>query len=168
MKLEGSCHCRAVRFHLESAHPYPYMRCYCSICRKTAGSGGYAINLGGDYRTLKVTGSKNIAVYRARLRDEDTGKRGLSSGRRHFCKRCGSPLWLWDPNWPGLVHPHASAIDTKLPVPPEHTHIMLGSKASWVEVAAKRRDRKFDEYPKESIAEWHERLGLARRGTGKG
>ena len=24
------------------------MHCYCTICRKTAGSGGYAINLGGD------------------------------------------------------------------------------------------------------------------------
>ncbi|MGH8613911.1 MAG: GFA family protein, partial [Gammaproteobacteria bacterium] len=31
MKLEGSCHCRSVRFKLESAHPYPFMRCYCSI-----------------------------------------------------------------------------------------------------------------------------------------
>ena len=87
-----------------------------------------------------------------------------SSARRHFCRRCGSPLWLWDPHWPDLVHPHASAIDTDLPVPPEHTHIMLGSKASWVEVAAGRRDRKFKEYPQESIADWHQRLGLE---TGK-
>ncbi|MGI9046838.1 MAG: GFA family protein, partial [Burkholderiales bacterium] len=40
MKLEGSCHCGAVRFRVESAHLYPFMRCYCSICRKTAGAGG--------------------------------------------------------------------------------------------------------------------------------
>ena len=45
MKLEGSCHCQAVRFSLESAQPYPFMRCYCSICRKTAGGGGYALKL---------------------------------------------------------------------------------------------------------------------------
>ncbi|NWC98411.1 GFA family protein, partial [Pseudomonas sp. P7779] len=50
MQLEGSCHCGAVSFSLESAHPYPYQRCYCSICRKTQGGGGYAINLGGDAR----------------------------------------------------------------------------------------------------------------------
>ncbi len=43
MLLEGSCHCRAVRFSVRSAHPYPFNLCYCSICRKTAGSGGYAI-----------------------------------------------------------------------------------------------------------------------------
>ena len=36
MKLNGSCHCGAVKFSVESHTPYPYMRCYCSICRKTA------------------------------------------------------------------------------------------------------------------------------------
>ena len=163
MKLEGSCHCRAVRFTLASHTPYPYMRCYCSICRKTAGSGGYAINLSGDHRTLEIRGKKDIAVYRARVLDEDTGRRRRSSGRRHFCKRCGSPLWLWDPHWPDLVHPHASSIDTDLPAPPERTHIMVGSKASWVEVEAKRKDRKFDDYPQESIADWHQRLGLKQK-----
>jgi len=163
MRLEGSCHCGAVRFHLDSPHPYPFMRCYCSICRKTAGAGGYAINLSGDYRTLRIKGKKDIGVYRARLLDEDTGSRTRSSGRRHFCKCCGSPLWQWDQNWHELVHPHASAIDTSLPVPPEQTHIMLGSKANWVDVRAKRGDKKFDEYPQESIAEWHERLGLEKR-----
>jgi hypothetical protein len=52
MKLTGSCHCGAVKFSVESKTPYPYMRCYCSICRKTAGGGGYAINIMGDAATL--------------------------------------------------------------------------------------------------------------------
>ena len=46
MHLEGSCHCGAVRFSVEAPHPYPFNLCYCSICRKTAGAGGFAINLG--------------------------------------------------------------------------------------------------------------------------
>jgi len=37
---------------------------------------------------------------------------------------------------------------------------MLGSKAPWVGVAAGPNDRQFDEYPDESIADWHRRLGL--------
>jgi hypothetical protein len=45
VKLNGSCHCKAVRFSLESETPYPYMHCYCSICRKTAGGGGFAVNI---------------------------------------------------------------------------------------------------------------------------
>ena len=56
MKLEGSCHCQKVKFSLESNEYVPFARCYCSICRKTAGTGGYAINLGGDFKTLEVEG----------------------------------------------------------------------------------------------------------------
>ena len=159
MKLEGSCHCGAVRFTLLSRHPYPFARCYCSICRKTAGGGGYAINLGGEYATLEIEGRKHICVYQAMLEDAD-GHVEKSPAQRSFCRHCGSCLWVWDPRWPKLVHPFASAIDSPLPVPLEHTHLMLGSKASWVEVEAGPRDQRFDVYPEESLAAWHQRLGL--------
>ena len=56
----------------------------------------------------------------------------------------------------------ASAIDSELPVPPERTHLMLGSKASWVPVSTGPKDRRYEEYPEESIAAWHQRLGLER------
>lgn len=160
MRLEGSCHCGAVRFSLESRTPVPYQRCYCSICRKTQGGGGYAINLGGDSRTLRVRGRKDVSVYHARLKEPGAKRSHASTAQRHFCRRCGSALWLYSPEWPELVHPFASAIDTPLPVPPEHTHLMLGSKAPWVEVDARPGDRCFDVYPEESLAQWHERLGL--------
>lgn len=159
MHLEGSCHCGSVKFSVESAEPYPFMRCYCSICRKTAGGGGFAINLGGDARTLKIAaGKRHLRVYRAQMRDAD-GEHA-STGQRNFCGRCGSALWLWDPTWPDLVHPHASAIDTPLPMPPDNVHIMLGSKAAWVEPEGKPGDVRFDGYPDMSLAEWHERRGL--------
>src|ERR1041385_5837230 len=80
MLLKGSCHCGAVRFSLRSSTPCPYMWCYCSICRKTAGGGGYAINIMGEADTLEVKGKTK--VYRA--------TRG--GGERHFCPRCGSAL----------------------------------------------------------------------------
>ncbi len=85
---------------------------------------------------------------------------GESPAERHFCGLCGSHLWLWDPRWPELVHPQAGAIDTALPAPPERTHLMLGSKAAWVEPAIGPEDRQFDDYPDEAISAWHERLGL--------
>lgn len=160
MLLKGSCHCGSVRFQLHAAEPYPFNLCYCSICRKTAGGGGYAINLGGEYDTLKVEGKKHVNVYRARITDRKSGETEQSEAQRNFCARCGSALWVWDPGWPELVHPFASAIDSDLPIPPERTHMMLGSKAGWVQVHAGPRDQKFDAYPKESLAAWHERLGL--------
>jgi hypothetical protein len=160
MRLEGSCHCRAVRFSLHSAHPYPFNLCYCLICCKTAGAGGFAINLSGNYNSLAVEGRENVRVYQALIRGSDGAPPRQSQAQRHFCGICGSALWLWDPNWPDLIHPHASAIDTELPTPPERTHFMLDFKPAWVEVCAGPKDQHFPGYPKESIAQWHERLGL--------
>ncbi|MEQ8331705.1 GFA family protein [Nisaea sp.] len=156
MKLEGSCHCGAVSFSLDSKHPYPFNRCYCSICRKTAGSGGYAINLSGTFESLQIKGADNISKYHAKM---DGGE---SPAERSFCKSCGSALWLWDPRWPGLVHPQAGAIDTPLPAAPELTHLMLDSKPDWVPLEKGKKDQCFDAYPEESIEAWHKRLGLER------
>jgi hypothetical protein len=165
MQLEGSCHCGKVRFTVRSSQPYPYNLCYCSICRKTAGGGGFAINLGADKTSLQVKGEEHISVYRAELRDGDSAKVKKSQARRSFCKHCASALWVWDPRWPELVHPFASAIDTDLPTPPERTHLMLAYKASWVPVQVEPGDLCFDEYPDESLAEWHRRLGLGEDDT---
>ena len=157
--LEGSCRCGAVHFSVESHTPYPYQLCYCSICRKTAGGGGFAINLMGGADTLKVRGRRHIGIFRARLEDE-AGRCHPSTGQRYFCKKCGSALWLFDPDWPQLVHPFASAIDTRLPVPPSKVHLMLKFKAPWVKPDFGRGDAKFREYPKLSIEEWHRKRGL--------
>ncbi|MBF0278933.1 MAG: GFA family protein [SAR324 cluster bacterium] len=160
MLLKGSCHCETVKFRVDSSHPYPFNFCYCSICRKTAGAGGLAINLGADYSTMEVEGGEAVQVYQAKIRDPQKDELQLSPAQRNFCKLCGSALWVWDPRWPQLVHPFASAIDTELPSPPERTHIMLAYKPSWVSIPVDPRDKTFEEYPDESIADWHERLGL--------
>ena len=68
--LQGSCHCGAVRFTVESHTPVPYQvrrlrsscvrdshshqLCVCSICRKVGGVGG-SINLGAQAETLQIT-----------------------------------------------------------------------------------------------------------------
>jgi hypothetical protein len=159
MQLEGSCHCGKVRFSVEAYAPVPFLRCYCSICRKTQGGGGFAINLGAWKKSLKLEGKKHLSVYRALgvLRGQPKKR---SSGRRHFCKHCGAALWLWDPSWPELVHPFASAIDTALPKAPDHVDILLDSKADWVPLPPKKKgDKRYDHYPEESLADWHARHG---------
>ena len=156
MHLAGSCHCGAVRFTVEAPHPVPYQLCYCSICRKTAGGTGAAINLGALAATLEIEGKEHTRVYNAVLRSDGPDER--SDADRVFCGVCGSALWLFSPDWPELLHPFASAIDTALPAPPERTHIMLSSRPSWVQPDIRPGDSEFDEFPAESIAEWHERV----------
>ena len=99
----------------------------------------------GKAHTLKVKGRTRI--YRA----------SRSGGERHFCAKCASALWVWDERWPESIYPFASAIDTPLPKPRERQLIFLGSKANWAEVPEGKRYR---EYPKEAIVDWHRKRGL--------
>ena len=161
MKVQGSCYCGSVKFSAISHTPYPYMRCYCSICRKTAGGGGYAINIMAQADTLKVEGQEHVAIHQARIEDADRpGQFRTSTGKRHFCSRCGSALWIADAEWPEWIYPFASAIDTPLPKPPETFHIMLEFTAPWVTVPQGQGHRRFPRYPEESILDWHKRHGL--------
>jgi hypothetical protein len=161
--LEGSCHCRAVSYRVRSTTPYPFNRCYCAVCRKTAGGGGYVINIMGEADSLEIDGDESVSTYRASADrvDGGAGKDGLSHMRRHFCSHCGSALWASDPRWPEWVYPFASAIDTPLPRPAEHVHLMLGSKPDWVEVPEGSNHKKFEGYPDESITDWHAQRGLS-------
>jgi len=159
MHLEGSCHCGAVRFSVEAMSPVPFMHCHCSICRKTAGSGGYAINLGACADSLKVRGERHLGRYHALIREP--GKRARRSpAERRFCKECGSALWLWDPRWPELIHPHASAIDTPLPKPPEVVEAALEFAPAWVDVPKGKGHVHVRRWPEESLEEWHRRHRL--------
>ena len=159
LRLNGSCRCGAVGFALDSHTPVPYQLCYCTICRKTAGGGGYAVNIMGVHASLAVTGQEAIAIYRAGIEGDD-GACETSSGQRNFCRLCGSALWLWDETWPDLIHPFASVIDTDLPKAVERTHLMLRFKASWVEPTIGPKDKSFELYPDASIEEWHRTRGL--------
>ncbi len=154
MHLEGSCRCGAVAFSCDAYAPVPYMRCYCSICRKTGGGGGYAINLGADSGSLTVTGERHVAMFQAVIDGRP------SPAERRFCRECGTALWVWDPRWPDLVHPFASAVDTPLPVPPQTVHIMLEDKPDWVRPDVRDGDETFSGYPDQSLRDWHSARGL--------
>ena len=155
MSLEGSCQCGAVNFTVQSRTPVPYQRCYCSICRQSAGGGGFAVNIGAIADSLSCDNWEGLGSYHA---VHDSGR--ASHGERFFCKTCGSQLWLFDERWPDLVPPLASVIDTKLPVPSAITHIWLADKPDWVEAEIGKGDRSFDGYPDLSLEEWHRANGV--------
>lgn len=164
MHIQGSCYCGKVAFKAISHTPYPYVRCYCSICRKTAGGGGYAVNIMAEADTFNVEGKAALVVHQATIEDpEQPGAAKASSGRRYFCRYCGSALWVQDPRWPQWVYPFASAIDTPLPTPPEYAHIMLDFAVPWVELPSGVSHKHYARYPDEAIIDWHKRHGLYRK-----
>lgn len=115
------------------------------------------INLGGDMRSMKIKGKKHLDYYRAMIARE--GKMVKSKHHRYFCRRCGCHLYAWHEKWPDLVHPVASAIDSPLPEPPAHVHMMLKNKANWVPVDAGPDDATYEAYPEKSLADWHHEHG---------
>jgi len=94
MHQDGSCHCGAATFAEGAPHPVPYNLRYCSICRKTAGAGGCAVNLGARAETLRVTGRDNMRTYTA-----------TEGAERAFCTACASAFWVWSQAWPDLIPP---------------------------------------------------------------
>lgn len=153
MKLKGSCQCEKVSFTVESSTYYPFMFCYCSICRKTSG-GLCGCNIMGEKKTLKVKGKQYLRAYHAIIRNP--GKKAkVSSAERWFCKNCGTHLYLTDDEYDYGVWPSAAVIDSKLPAVKNRVHLMLRYKPNWVPIVGKGQH--FPIYPKLSIAEWHKR-----------
>jgi hypothetical protein len=136
------------------------MRCYCSFCRKTSGSGGYGINIMAQADKLEIKGEENLRFHHGMEHEEKADKLITNQNRRYFCQHCGSPLWAADPRWPDWIYPFAGSIDTELPTPPETVHIMLDFAAPWVEIPVGPTHKQFRRYPEESIEQWHKRHGL--------
>jgi hypothetical protein len=158
--LNGSCRCGAVRFSVRSQTPVPYQRCYCSICRKTAGGGGCAINIGAQTHNLTIEDTDgSIGIFYAHIRQDDRHCK-LSSAQRKYCKQCAAALWLFSPEWPELIHPFASVIDSELPTPRSTVHMMLRFKPNWVVPQFGEGDARFDLYPEQSLEDWHRSHGL--------
>jgi hypothetical protein len=160
MNIKGSCYCGEVKFSVISHTPYPYMRCYCSLCRKTSGSGGYGINIMAQADSLSVQGQDKLVFHHGMQHDSETDELIPSQGKRFFCRHCGSSLWASDPRWPELIYPYATAVNTPLPKPPEIVHIMLEFAVPWVEIPSGDGHYHFARYPDESIEQWHKRHGL--------
>ncbi|KAJ7575554.1 Mss4-like protein [Mycena floridula] len=159
VELKGSCHCGAVRFTVQSSTAVPYQLCCCSICRKVGGNGG-SINLGGHSNSLKILqGKEHISIYKAVL-NRDTPEESFAISERNFCSKCSSMLWLYHKNWPELIHPFSSAIDSpELVAPEKMVCIKMNSKPDHVRLPEGPKDL-YDDYGVNSLEEWHKKNGL--------
>jgi hypothetical protein len=155
VRLSGSCYCGAVRFTVDTRTPYPYRRCYCARCRKTAGGTGAAANVLADAATLEVEGADALTEFAA----PDTT-------RTRFCARCGTAVYLTIDAATDFVYPFASAIDSQLPEPPERVHVFTSEAPSWAAPNGGPHDQTAERNTHESIEAWHRRHGLLDAGDG--
>jgi hypothetical protein len=97
MKVQGGCHCGAVRFEAEVPRELELLDCNCSICAKT----GYLHLMvsHADFRLL--SGEESLASYRF----------GTGAADHLFCRVCGVKSFYQPRSHPDSWSVNANAVD---------------------------------------------------------
>ena len=97
MKIEGGCHCGAVRFEAEVAAEIDVLDCNCSICAKTGFR--HLIVPHGDFRLL--SGEAALTSYRF----------GTGAADHLFCATCGVKSFYQPRSHPDAWSVNLNALD---------------------------------------------------------
>jgi hypothetical protein len=117
----GSCLCGAVQYEL-AAELGPIEVCYCRTCRKASG-GPLATNAEISAAAFRlIAGAPLLRGYES------------SPGEmRHFCGRCGSPIYSARADDPQVIRIRVGAINEPLNVRPAASYY-TAAKCNWWEI----------------------------------
>ena len=117
----GACLCGEVTITLKG-NINDIVHCHCSLCRKNSGS-AFATN-----------GFINATDFNITSGEESLTAFSFKPGRnRHFCKRCGSPIYSSNDQDPSRLRIRLGLIDTDITERPI-SHNFVSSKANWEEL----------------------------------
>jgi hypothetical protein len=97
MKIEGGCHCGAVRFEAEVPQQVTVLDCNCSICSKTGFR--HIIVPHGDFRLMR--GDEVLTSYRF----------GTGAAEHLFCRVCGVKSFYQPRSHPDAWSVNLNAVD---------------------------------------------------------
>lgn len=117
---EGGCLCGDVRYRIED-DPKAVAICHCSHCQRQSGS---------LFSTNVVVGQDRFVLEGQTRTYEDRGDSGLPVWR-HFCGRCGSPIFTVAESIPGKVVVKAGTLDQRLEARPAVELYTARSCAWW-------------------------------------
>jgi len=119
--MTGRCLCGAVRYAIEGAIDL-MLYCHCEHCRRASGS-SFATNVLVPPERFRLTaGEDALGTYESR-----PGK------LRHFCTRCGSPVFNRMADGSGRIPVRAGTLDADPGIRPSR-HIWVRSKAQWTRI----------------------------------
>ncbi len=107
-RMEGGCLCGDVRY-LCTTEPVVVALCHCTHCQRQSGS-AFSVNVGVPKGSLQLV-SGSTQVY------PDIGHSGQPV-YRHFCGRCGSPIFSDVVSRPGLDWLKAGTLDDSTGIHP--------------------------------------------------
>ena len=117
--LVASCSCGAVRLAAE-ADARRIVNCHCNMCRRMNGS-AFSSYVVIPHKTLSVDGSEHVATY-------EVGSGAL----KHYCSKCGTPLFNVVARYPGACMIYLGAIEP-VPAGVPSLNVYCDSMLSWVE-----------------------------------
>lgn len=131
MRLEGGCHCGAVRYAVDGDPRYVAL-CHCADCRKASGAPMVA---------WAAFGEDDFRVTRGEARTRNSS----GAAMRGFCGDCGSGLWYSNAKMlPGLVDIQVATFDDPDALPPR-IHVQTAERIGWMRDA--HGLPAFDRYP---------------------
>ncbi|KAF2416558.1 hypothetical protein EJ08DRAFT_99253 [Tothia fuscella] len=131
--ISGSCLCGTIKYSLKGTDKGPVL-CHCDNCQKTTGS-SFANNHRFTRAEITLTEGKDaIKSYK------DTNTISGNPLIRWFCSNCGSPIYLENGKFKGLVIVYSGGIDGDLRHKTPAGELFGHNKRNWfsgVEGAAK-------------------------------
>ena len=117
-KLQGSCLCGKVRYELRG-QPLLMYYCHCSMCRKATGT-SFATNMQVREEDFSILSGREVLKPYRSSPDEF----------RHFCSKCGSPVFSEAEHRRGILSIRCGLLDGDPGVRPAH-HLYVDFKAPW-------------------------------------
>jgi hypothetical protein len=117
----GQCLCGEVQVKINGAIS-DIIHCHCSLCRKNSGS-AYATNGFINTADFEITkGADSLTAF------------SFKPGRnRHFCTKCGSPVYSANEQDPTRLRIRLGLLDSEISERPT-SHNFVSSKANWEEL----------------------------------
>ncbi|NPD10084.1 GFA family protein [Vibrio ostreicida] len=116
----GSCNCKAVQFRVTGDFKR-IVNCHCKLCRKMNGAA---------FSTYVAVLKTDFELVRGDLISCDV----TENARKHFCGKCGTPIFNSNPKYSGLNILHLGSLDieSSKQLKPD-ANIYDESKVSWLD-----------------------------------
>ena len=116
----GSCNCKAVQFRVTGDFKR-IVNCHCKLCRKMNGAAlsTYVAVLKTDFKLITC----DLCFFDV-----------TENARKHFCGKCGTPIFNSNPKYAGLNILHLGSLDMEslVDIKPD-ANIYAESKVSWLD-----------------------------------
>ena len=120
----GKCLCGEIEIKI-TGEISDIIHCHCSLCRKNSGT-AFATN-----------GFINVTDFEITLGKDNLSQFSFKPGRnRHFCARCGSPVYSSNEQDPSRYRIRLGILDSDIIERPI-SHNFVSSKANWEELDVK-------------------------------